>query len=196
MLNRFWPLLILVAVVWGAVSGRLGDVTAALLASGGDAFSLCVTIGGTLCLWNGVMSVATASGVTKGIAFLLRPLLRWLFPRLPPQGAAAQAIAANMTANLLGLGNAATPLGLQAMDALKSTCPAPDTASDEMVTFAVMNTASLQIFPTTVIALRQAAGAADPFSILPAVWAASAGSFLIAVTAAAVFRRRPKGAAG
>ena len=192
MLNRLWPLLILIAVVWGGISGRLSEVTAALLGSGEDAFALCITIGSTLCLWNGVMAVAKESGITKGIAYLLRPLLRLLFPRLAPQGAAAQAIAANMTANLLGLGNAATPLGLQAMDALKETCPAPDTASDEMVTFVVMNTASLQIFPATVIALRQAAGADNPASILPAVWVASTVSFLVAVTAAAVFRWQPR----
>ncbi len=192
MLNRLWPILLLVAVVWGVVSGRTGEVTAALLGSGEDAFSLCITIGGTLCLWSGVMAIAKESGITKGIAFLLRPLLRLLFPRLAPQGAAAQAIAANMTANLLGLGNAATPLGLQAMDALKETCPAPDTASDEMVTFVVMNTASLQLFPATVIALRQAAGVQNPTAILPAVWAASVVTFLVAVTAAAVFRRRPR----
>ena len=193
MLNRLWPALLGIAVITAAINGRLAEVTAAILQSGESAIRLCITLGGAMCVWNGLMAVAEKSGITRGIARLMRPLLRLLFPRLSPDGAAARAIAANMTANLLGLGNAATPLGLRAMEELKVTMPAPGVAGDEMVTFVVMNTASLQLFPTTVIALRQAAGAAAPLRILPAVWLASAATFATAVLAAAAFRHPYRG---
>ena len=192
MLNRLWPALLLIAVIAGAVNERLAEVTASILQSGKEAITLGMTLGGAMCVWNGLMAVAEDAGITRGIARLLRPLLRLLFPRLAPDGEAARAISLNLTANLLGLGNAATPLGLRAMDALRRTMPDKETAGDEMVTFVVMNTASLQLFPTTVIALRQAAGSVSPTAILPAVWAASAATLLLALLAARVFRRPVK----
>lgn len=189
MLNRLWPVLLLIAVIAGALNGRLAEVTAAILQSGKEAITLGMTLGGAMCVWNGLMAIAEDAGITRGIARLLRPLLRFLFPRLSPNSEAARAISLNLTANLLGLGNAATPLGLRAMEALRDTMPDKHTASNEMVTFVVMNTASLQLFPTTVIALRQATGSASPMKILPAVWAASTATLLIALVASRVFRR-------
>ena len=194
MLNKLWPALLLIAVLVGGINGRMAEVGEALLNGGQEAIRLGITLGGAMCVWNGLMAVAEEAGITRGLARLLRPVLRLLFPRLDPDGEAARAISLNFTANFLGLGNAATPLGLKAMEALRATMPTPGTASDEMVTFVVMNTASLQLFPATVIALRQAAGSTSPTGILPAVWAASLGTFALAILASRVFRRPVKGA--
>ena len=194
MLDRLWPALLCFAVVTGLCTGRMGEVTEALLQGGQEAIRLGMTLGGAMCVWNGLMTIAEEAGFTRVLARLLRPFFRLLFPHLPPDGEAARAISLNFTANFLGLGNAATPLGLRAMEALRSTMPDKDTAGDEMVTFVVMNTASLQLFPATVVALRSAAGSVEATSILPAVWAASGGTFLLALLAARVFRRPVKGA--
>lgn len=190
MLNTLWPILLGISVLFGAVNGRITEVGDAIWQSGKEAFSLAVTLGGAMCLWNGLTAIADAAGVTRTVSRLLRPLLRRLFPRLDPDGEALQAIALNVTANLLGLGNAATPLGLRAMDALRGTMPAPHTASDEMVTFVVMNTASVQLFPATVIALRQAAGSAAPAAVLPAALAASFAVFALTLLASRLFCRK------
>lgn len=190
MLNTLWPVLLLVSVLFGIINGRMPAVNAAIWESGKEAFSLAVTLGGAMCLWNGLTAVAESAGLTRAAARLLRPVLRRLFPRLDPDGEAIAAISLNVTANLLGLGNAATPLGLRAMEALRKTMPAPGVASDEMVTFVVMNTASLQLFPTTVIALRLSAGSAAPAGILPAVWAASLAVFALTLLASRLFRRK------
>lgn len=192
MLNTLWPILLGISVLFGIVSGRGAAVSNAIWESAKEAFSLAVTLGGAMCLWNGLTAVADAAGITRAVSRLLRPFLRRLFPRLEPDGEAMQAISLNVTANLLGLGNAATPLGLRAMDALRGTMPAPHTASNEMVTFVVMNTASVQLFPATVVALRQAAGSATPTAILPASLAASLAVFALTLLAERLFRRKER----
>ena len=123
-----------------------------------------------LCLWSGLMEIARRCRLTEALARLLHPLTRRLFPTVPQGSPAMQAICMNLSANLLGLGNAATPLGLAAMRELQKLNPHKDSASNAMVTFVAMNTASLQLIPTTCAALRQQAGSAAPMEILPAVW--------------------------
>ena len=134
---------------------------------------------GMLCLWSGLMEIARRCRLTEALARLLHPLTRWLFPTVPQGSPAMQAICMNLSANLLGLGNAATPLGLAAMRELQKLNPHKDSASNAMVTFVAMNTASLQLIPTACAVLRQQAGSAAPMEILPAVWLTGLSSLAV-----------------
>lgn len=180
--------MVLLAIAFGALQGRMDAVSNAALQGGISAVNLAMTLAGGLCLWGGVMRIAEASGLTERIARMLRPVTALLFGRL--SGEAMSAISMNMVANLLGLGNAATPLGLAAMRELQKENPAPEVASRKMVLFVVLNTASIQLIPTTVALLRGQAGARQPFDILPAVWITSAASVAVGVTLAKLTHRR------
>lgn len=179
MLNGILTALLIFSVVTAAFTGRMEALSAAALSGCGEAVSLVIALTGMLCLWNGLMEIARRCRLTEALARLLRPLTRWLFPTVPQGSPAMQAICMNLSANLLGLGNAATPLGLAAMRELQKLNPHKDSASNAMVTFVAMNTASLQLIPTTCAALRQQAGSAAPMEILPAVWLTGLSSLAV-----------------
>lgn len=181
MLNVIWVGIMLLSIAAGAMTGRLDQVTKAFLGGGGEAITLALTLGGAMCLWGGIMRIAEKGGLTALLAKALAPLMRLLFPGLDPSGSACRAILMNMAANFLGLGNAATPLGIRAMEALSKTNPDPDSASGHMITFVVLNTASIQFLPTTVATLRLKYGAENPLDILPAVWVTSIGAAAVSV---------------
>lgn len=193
MMNYILAGMMLLSVVTAACRGGMAELSAAALQGCGDAVQLVISLAGMLCLWCGVMNIASKAGLTERLARLFRPLTRRLFPQLDPEGDAMQAICMNLSANLLGLGNAATPFGLAAMRALQKQNPTPDTASDEMLLFVVLNTASLQLLPTTCAALRQQAGSTAPMEILPAVWLTSLGTIAIGLIVAWLPLRRRKG---
>ncbi|MBQ2898501.1 MAG: hypothetical protein IJE28_02015 [Oscillospiraceae bacterium] len=155
------------------------------------AAELSLKLLGSLCFWSGIMEVAKQSGIVDLLCRLLKPLLLFVFPALRNEEKALGAISMNLSANLLGLGNAATPLGIAAMRELHKISGFSSAATKEMVCFVVMNTASLQLLPTTVAALRLENGAERPFDILPAVWLVSACSLCIGIAAAKLFY--PKG---
>ena len=180
----------LLAVVFGAGSGRMEAVNAAVLEEGSRAVSLVITLTGSLCFWSGLMEVAGQAGITRWIARLLRPVTRRLFPALAEDSETLEKISLNMTANLLGLGNAATPLGLDAMERLARRAPEPGVASGEMITLMVLNTCSLQLIPATTAALRLAAGSKNAMEILPPMLAASGTALLAAVGLSLVISRR------
>lgn len=148
MLNVIWSLLVIISVVCSFLFGRSENLSSAIVDSGADAVELLLTLAGILTLWSGIMKIAEKSGLTSLFARMSAPLLRLLFPALDKNGEAFGIITMNLTANLLGLGNTATPLGLRAMAELDRLNGHSDTASDEMVVFVVMNTASLQLLPT------------------------------------------------
>lgn len=181
--------MILLAFVFGTCNGRMEAVSNAAMAQAGKAVELTLSLLGTMCLWSGVMKVAQQAGLTQKLARLLRPVTARLFDGLEPEGKAMQAISMNLTANLLGLGNAATPLGIAAMQELEKSDRTGRTASNHMVTFVVLNTASLQLLPTTTAYLRLQAGSHTPMDILPAVWIASAVSVSGAVLLSFLLRR-------
>ena len=189
MLNWLWAGIMLVSIVAGAALGRLEQVTNALLEGGGEAIQLSIALGGAMCLWGGIMRVAEKGGLTEALARVMTPVMRLLFPDLDPTGPACRAMLMNMSANFLGLGNAATPLGLKAMGELEKLNPQPGTASGHMVVFVVLNTASIQLIPSTVATLRLQYGSTKPLAILPAVWMASFATAAIAVTAAKLMGR-------
>ncbi len=182
--------MILLAVVAGGIGDNMAEVSTAAMNGCGQAVQLVISLTGTICLWSGVMSIAEKSGLTALLSRAFRPLNRLLFRELDPDGAAMKAINMNMAANLLGLGNAATPLGLAAMKELDRQNRRPGTASRAMVTFVVLNTASLQLIPTTNAYLRLSAGSREPMEILPAVWLASLVSIAVGVVMVWVLERK------
>ena len=182
-----WTGMVCVAVISGFAMGRGELVAAAALEGANAAVELCVSIAGTLCLWSGVMEVMRQTGLADGLSRCLRPVLRRLFPEETDNCRVMDSIAANLSANLLGLGNAATPLGLEAARGMARR--SGTIATDGLCMLVVCNTASIQLIPTTVAAVRAAAGSRAPFDILPAVWLASGMSVLTGILACKVFAR-------
>lgn len=183
-----WSGMLLLAVLAAAISGQLGAVSAAAMAGAERGAQLCLSLAGPLCLWAGLAAVLEGSGLSAKLAALLRPLLGHLFPAAARDAQALEKISGNFTANLLGLGNAATPLGIAAVQRMHRLSGGA-AASDEMCRLIVLNTASIQLLPTTVAALRASAGAARPFAILPAVWLTSLGSVTVGLLAVGLFAR-------
>lgn len=181
-MSVIWTAMIAASILCGLALGNGEAVAAAALEGAAAGVQLCIAMAGALCLWLGVMEVMRRSGLAEGLSRLLRPILRRLFPDFARDGEVMDAVSANMSANLLGLGNAATPLGLKAAQAMAERTPG--VASDGLCMLVVCNTASIQLIPTTVASLRAAAGCATPFDILPAVWLASAISIAVGVGAA------------
>ena len=184
MMNRIFTYLLLFGIAAAAVLGRMGEVSSAMLTQCQKAVELALSLMGSFCMWGGLMAVAEKAGLTQLLASAFSPILSRLFRELRPGGEAMRAITLNLSANLLGLGNAATPLGIAAMKAMQKEQRSGDTATDGMALFVVMNTASLQLIPTSTAVLRAAAGSAAPLDILPAVWAASAVSLAVGIAAA------------
>ena len=166
-----WTGMAACALMCGLLTGRGEAVAAAAMEGAAGAVELALSMAGVLCLWSGVMEVMRQAGLADGLSRLLGPVLRRLFPQSTDDRETMDAVAANVSANLLGLGNAATPLGLEA--ARRMARRSPGTASDDLCMLVVCNTASIQLIPATVASVRAAAGSAAPFDILPAVWLAS-----------------------
>ena len=177
-----WSGMVVSSLVFGLLTGRLDAVAAAALDGAGSAVQLGLAMAGVLCLWSGVMEVMNACGLSSELARVFRPLLRRLLPRASRDRETLAAVSANVSANLLGLGNAATPLGIRAARRMARGCGGA--ASDELCTLVVLNTASIQLIPATVGSLRAAMGSAAPFDILPAVWLSSVLSVTAGLAAA------------
>ena len=167
-----WTGMVAVSLVFGILTGSVGELGGAALEGATAAVELCVSMAGIMCLWTGVMEVMEQCGLSAALARLFRPLLRRLLPEASRDPETLAAISANLSANLLGLGNAATPAGVRAAQAMARELRG-DAASDELCLLVVLNTASIQLLPVTIAAVREAAGAAVPFDILPAVWVSS-----------------------
>ena len=193
MLNYIWAGMIIISYGFAAAGGRLEAVTQAGLDAAGAAVSMLIGLLGIMCFWSGIMEIAKRSGLTEKIAAAIQPVSRLLFPQLDSRSPALSAIVMNMMANFLGLSNAATPLGLKAMKELDRENGGDDTASDSMCMFVVINTAALDIIPTTVIALRSAAGSSDPFGIIVPAWISSCAAIFAGVIAARLFERKSGG---
>ncbi len=187
MMNYLWAGMLLLALVSAVMQGNMGALSAAVLNGANDAVSLCIKLLAALCLWGGVLRIAQDSGLTTHLSRLFSPLLRLLFPRLAGDSPALQAISMNITANMLGLGNAATPLGLEAMRHLDDLNGHGKTASREMIFFVVLNSAAFHLLPTTVAALRQNFGSANPMDIMPAAWISSLAALTAALGAVKLF---------
>ena len=189
VMDYIWGGMILLSLVFGACNGRMQEVSDAVFSGAGQGVEVCIALLGAMCFWSGLMKIADRSGITIFIGRLCRPIIRVLFPTLGKNSPAAGAMSLNFAANILGLGNAATPLGLKAMKCLQAENPRKDVASDNMLMFVVINTASLQIIPTTVATLRVKYGSVNPLDIMPAVWIASIGALLVGVLLAKLLNK-------
>ncbi len=190
MLNYIWSGMIVVSFVVAIFTGRLEMITTAAMDGAVSAVEMCIGLLGGMCLWTGIAKISEKSGLTAVFARLLRPVTKIMFPKLKNGSAALNAIVANMVANLLGMGNAATPLGIAAMKELDKQNREKAVASDEMCMFVVVNTASIQLIPATVIALRQLFGSQNPTEIIVPVWICSICAVTVGVFAAKVFQKR------
>lgn len=187
IMGYIWTGMILLSIVSALVLGQGSTLAAAAMHGAQEGITLAIAIGGSLCLWSGVGKLMEKSGITKALSFLLRPLLYTVFPDSRRDPILAGALSANITANFLGLGNAATPMGIQAAKRLKKGDS--DRASHQLCRLIVLNTASIQFLPTNVAAVRSALGCAAPFDILGPVWITSLLSAGLGVTAAVALGR-------
>ena len=187
IMGYIWTGMILLSIVSALVLGQGSTLAAAAMHGAQEGITLAIAIGGSLCLWSGVGKLMEKSGITKALSFLLRPLLYTVFPDSRRDPILAGALSANITANFLGLGNAATPMGIQAAKRLKEGNS--DRASHQLCRLIVLNTASIQFLPTNVAAVRSALGCAAPFDILGPVWITSLLSAGLGVTAALILGR-------
>ena len=184
MLTFIFSFLIILSAAAAIYTGNVREITEAVLNEPVNAVELCIYLCGGMCFWGGIMRVAEKSELTEKLAGGFSIILGGLFKDLDKHGRAFRAICMNITANLLGLGNAATPFGIEAMKAMAEEERAGDTATPSMIIFAVINTASLTLIPSTALSLRMKYGSADPLEIIPAVWITSAAALAVSVTAA------------
>jgi len=182
-----WTGMVVLSVGYAMVSGTIAEVGNAAMEGAAAAVELCLNMAGVMCLWSGIMAVMKASGLSDGLSRLFRPVLGRLLPRASRDPETMAALSGNVSANLLGLGNAATPLGIQAARRMAANCRG--SASDELCLLVVLNTASIQLLPTTVAGVRAALGCQTPFDILPAVWLASVLSVTAGLLAAKLLSR-------
>lgn len=173
MLNIVWPIFIIISFSFAIFSGNLEKLNSSIFESTNDAINLTLNLLGTICLWNGIMQIASSTSVIEKLTKFLKPVIKFLFPELKNNSKIQKEISMNMIANILGLGNAATPLGLKAMKSMQKENTKKDTLTDSMMMFIVLNTASIQIIPTTVIAIRNSLGSNNPTSIVFPVWIAT-----------------------
>jgi len=189
MMNYIWAGIMLIAILFGLLNGRISEVSSAVLSGGSEAVQLALVLLGAMAFWSGLMKIADQAGITKMLSRLFYPIVRLLF-KTGKDSPATKAITMNITANLLGLGNAATPFGLQAMKEMEKENKNKGTASNAMAMFVVLNTASVQLIPTTIAVLRAKHGAQNPMDIMPAVWLTSIAALIVGVMMAKVLERR------
>ena len=173
MLNKIWPFFIIISFIYAILSGNLENLNSSIFASTSDAIGLCISLLGTMCLWSGIMQIANKTTMIDKLTKFLQPIINILFPEIKQNKQIKKEISMNMIANILGLGNAATPLGLKAMKSMQKENSKKETLSNSMMMFIVINTASIQIIPTTVIALRNSLGSTNPTQIVFPVWIAT-----------------------
>lgn len=190
MMNKVWPFLIIFSFISSIINSNMNELSLSVIEGGQNAAELLIKLVSMLCLWGGIMEIADQSGITKALSKFMSPVIKLIFPRLKNEPYIREAISMNITANVLGLGNAATPLGLEAMKRLQTVNPYTDKASDEMIVFVVMNTAAMHIIPTTVATLRGQYGSQNPMEIMPASILTSFCALVIAVTVAKILNRR------
>ena len=181
MLNILWPIFIIISVTYAIFSGNIESINNSIFESTESAVNLTLTLLGMTCLWSGLMEVASKTQIMKYLSNILKPIIKRIFPNLIEDSESYNNIIMNIIANILGLGNAATPLGLKAMAELQKENDNKNTLSDNMMTLIVLNTASLQIIPTTVIAIRSSLGSENPTKIIFPVWVATISAAVVGI---------------
>lgn len=190
MLNKIWPFFIIISFAFDIYSGNISNINSAIFSSAEQTVELCLTLLGTLCLWNGIMNIALKTSLIKKLTKFLKPLISFLFPDLKKDKKISEQVSMNIVANILGLGNASTPIGLKAISSMQEKNNDKTTLNNSMAMFILINTASLQIIPTTVIAIRSSLGSNNPSKIILAVWVATIAAFLTAITAGKILSKK------
>lgn len=181
MLNVLWPVFIIVSCIYAIFTGKVEQINTSIFSSLESVVQLSITLLGTICLWNGIMNIAINTSLIEKLVFFFKPLLKYLFPEIYQDEKIRKEISMNIVANMLGLGNAATPLGLKAMKSMQEKNKKTDTLSNAMLMFIVINTASIQMIPTTVIAIRSSLGSQNPTATIVPIWISSACSIIVAI---------------
>lgn len=182
MLNVIWPIFIIISYIYAIINGNVERINNAVFEYTEMAVNLTITLLGTMCLWNGLMEIALNTRLKSVINKLLNPVVNFLFPESKENKKIHEEISMNITANLLGLGNAATPLGLKAMNSMQEHNKDRNRLTDDMATLIILNTASIQIIPTTVIGIRMSLGSLQPTKIIFAVWFSTICAAIVGIT--------------
>jgi spore maturation protein A len=191
MLNYIWLAMIILAVILGGINGKIEDVTKSAIDSAGSSVTIAIGLIGVMALWLGIMKIAEDSGLINLLAKAIAPIMRWLFPDVPSGHPAMGSMTMNIAANMLGLNNAATPLGLRAMEDLETLNKNPGIATNAMCTFLAINTAGVQLIPATMISIMASAGSKDPTAIIGTTIAATSAGVIAGVTAVKILERLP-----
>jgi len=192
MLNKLWPIFIIISIAYGIATGNISGINNAIFESAESAVDLSLTLIGSMCLWSGIMEIAARTKLIDKINFALRGLMKIVFPKIKKEDKEYREITMNITANILGLGNAATPLGLKAMKTMQEKNKDKEKLSDSMAMFIILNTASLQIIPTTVIAIRSSLESTNPTQIILPVWISTICAAISGVLVSKVFIKMKK----
>ena len=190
MLNKIWPAFIILSFIYAILDGNIDSINQSIFESCEQAIELSITLLGTMCLWNGIMQIASKTRFIKKITKLLYPIMKFLFPDIKQKDKAYDEISMNIVANMFGLGNAATPLGLKAMKTLQEENKEKDTLTNSMAMFIILNTASIQIIPTTVIAIRNSLGSNNPTGFIVPVWISYICALAAGVISAKIFMKK------
>ena len=192
MLNYIWGIMIIISILCASITGRIENVSNAIFSGAENAVKFIISITGMMALWTGLIKIAEESGLTDIIAKILSPVTKKLFPEFSSDSKEVKMICMNITANLLGLGNAATPFGISAMQQMNKKNPHKNIATNSMIIFIILNTASIQLVPTMIATLRQSYGSRYPFDIIFAIWLTSILSLVIGIFAAKFLEKRGK----
>lgn len=190
MLNIIWTIFIIISVIYAICLGKVSDINLAIFDSVENAVQMCINLLGTICMWNGIIRIAERTSIIDKIKNLLSPLLKFLFPNINKDDKEYGEISMNMVANIMGLGNAATPLGLNAMKSMQKKNKNKKVLNNSMAMFIIINTASIQIIPTTVIAIRTSLGSRNPTEMIVAVWLATIGAAFSAIIISKILMKR------
>ena len=190
MLNIIWPLFLITSFIYAIFNGRVYEVNNSIFESTKLAVDLSISLLGTICLWNGIMQVASKTRIIDHLSKILKPIMKKIFPDIKEKDEAHKQITMNIIANIMGLGNAATPLGLKAMKLMQKQNREKNRLSNSMAMFIVLNTASIQIIPTTVIAIRNSLGSENPTAMIIPVWIATIFAACSAIFAAKILMKK------
>lgn len=190
MLNKIWPAFLIISFIYAILNGNIEEFNNSIFTSCAQTVDLILKLFGTMCLWNGLMKIVQETSLMKKLTKIISPLMKILFPKMKKEDKEYKEITINIIANLLGIGNAATPLGLKAMQTMQEKNPQKDKITDSMAMFIVLNTASIQLIPSTVIAVRASLGSVNPSQIIVPVWIATIAADVAGIVASKILMKK------
>ena len=190
MLNKIWPAFLIISFIYAILNGNIEEFNNSIFTSCAQTVDLILKLFGTMCLWNGLMKIVQETSLIKKLTKIISPLMKILFPKMKKEDKEYKEITINIIANLLGIGNAATPLGLKAMQTMQEKNPQKDRITDSMAMFIVLNTASIQLIPSTVIAVRASLGSVNPSQIIVPVWIATIAADVAGIIASKMLMKK------